>query len=310
MSAPWGVIQASTMAMVGGSIILQRVAMPSDIVNTVVSKDVTGMAAFPENWVQIVPYLLEAGLMLPGLRYITSSGGRIPHSILEAMPRVFPNARIFLTYGLTEAFRSTYVPPEMFKAKMGSLGRPCPNVDVFVVKSDGTLAGRGEQGELIHRGTLVTRGYWNNPEATAERFRPCPALRDLIGEEPVHYSGDLVRIDEDGYFWFVGRVDALIKCSGYRISPTEVEELVHESGLVTYAVAFGVADEALGQVVHLAVSVDGGAVDTDALMEHCRRHMPSYMVPRRIHGWDGSMPKTETGKIDRPAVIRGCSGKT
>ena len=303
MSAPWGVLQVTTMFMLGGSVVLQPMVMPSEIVKTLIAKQITGMAAFPETWIQMVPYLQELKPEKLFLRYITSSGGKIPQPILEAMPEVFAGVEIVLTYGLTEAFRSTYLPPELFNEKMGSLGRPCSNVDVFIVSSDGKLCGPGEQGELIHRGALVTMGYWNRPEATDEKYRPCPALKHIIGDEKVHWSGDIVRIDNDGYFWFVGRVDAMIKCSGYRISPTEVEELIYEAGLEGNAVAFGVEDNMVGQVVHVAVAFDSDTVTVEDLLRFCQRNMPSYMVPRAIHVWEGPMPRTATGKVDRVKVI-------
>ncbi len=310
MSAPWGVLQVTTMFMLGGTVVLQPVVFAADIVKTLATHSVTGMAAFPETWIDMVRYLEETPTPLPSLRYITSSGGKIPQPILDALPRVFPGVEINLTYGLTEAFRSMLLPPDRYHDKMGSFGKPVANVDVFVVDPVKGLCGPGETGELIHRGTLLTKGYWENPEATAERMRPCEALRPLIGDELVHYSGDLVRIDEEGFYWFVGREDAMIKTSGYRMSPTEIEEIVYESGLVTNAVAFGATDdEMLGQGVYLAVARDSGPVDLAALEAHCRREMPHYMVPRRIHAWDGAMPRTANGKIDRQAVIAG-SGPT
>jgi acyl-CoA synthetase (AMP-forming)/AMP-acid ligase II len=208
-------------------------------------------------------------------------------------------------YGLTEAFRSTYLAPERFAAKMGSIGRAIPGAEVFVIRHGEGVAGPGEQGELVHRGPLVSQGYWNRPEATAEKIRPCPELFGLIGDEPVVYSGDIVRIDEDGDMWFVGRNDALIKTSGYRVSPDEVEDLVHRSGLAADVVAFGVPDEMLGQSVQVAVTLLGGAT-REALLAHCRAVMPAYMVPQRIHVWPKDMPRTASGKLARPEVIRAC----
>lgn len=159
----------------------------------------------------------------------------------------------------------------------------------------------------MHRGSLISMGYWGNPDATAAKIRPCPQLRHLIGDEKVVYSGDLVRMDEDGVLWFVNRMDTMIKCSGFRISPTEVEDVLHGSGRVASAVAFGVADDMMGQVVEVAVSwVGDGAGDIDGLLAHCRKEMPQYMVPRRIHVWTGNMPRTGSGKIDVPAVVKAC----
>jgi acyl-CoA synthetase (AMP-forming)/AMP-acid ligase II len=143
---------------------------------------------------------------------------------------------------------------------------------------------------------------------TRQKIRPCPELADLLGDTPVVYSGDLVRVDEDGDLWFVGRMDDMIKTSGFRLSPTEVEDLVSRSGLVTDVVAYGVEDDDLGQVVHVALTPLGGFSEA-ALMAHCRRVMPHYMIPRRIHTWSGSMPRTSSGKLDRPQIISQCKAR-
>ncbi|HOF40766.1 MAG TPA: AMP-binding protein [Candidatus Hydrogenedentes bacterium] len=306
LSAPWGLLQVTTMFLRGGTLVLQPVAIPSEIVASINANRVTGLAAFPVSWIEIVAYLQQEPVAMPSLRYITSSGGKIPLPTLEALPRVLPGVDIYLTYGLTEAFRSTVLPPERYQDKMGSLGRPCRNVDVFIVDPAKGICGPGEQGELIHRGTLVTKGYWGDPETTARSFRTCEALRPLIGDEIVHYSGDIVRMDDEGFLWFVERADSVIKCSGYRVSPTEVEDIVQRSGLAHHAVAFGVEDDSLGQVVHVAVSAEGRDVDLAGLMQYCRQHMPTFMVPQKFHVWEGAMPIAGTGKVDRRAVIEAC----
>lgn len=302
-SFDYGLNQLTTMCLVGGTTVLQPVMMAAEIVNTMVRERITGLAAVPPAWIPIVRFLQERPTDLPHLRYVTNSGGKIPDAILERMPHVFPRTRIFLMYGLTEAFRSTYLPPERFHDKRGSIGTAIPDAEVYVVDPEIGVCGPGQQGELVHRGSLVSLGYWGQPDATAEKIKPCPQLRHLIGEEPVVYSGDLVRIDADGFYWFVGRRDALIKASGFRISPTEVEEVVFRSGLVADVVAYGVPDEALGQAVVISVSVGGGVLDGAALERHCRQHMPSYMVPREIRQWPGDFPRTGSGKIDRARVI-------
>src|SRR5690606_2656201 len=133
--------------------------------------------------------------------------------------------------------------PDHYMAKMGSIGKAIPGAEIYVVKHGVGLAGPGEQGELVHRGPLVSMGYWGQPEATAQKIRPCPELASLIGDAAVVYSGDMVRVDEDGDLWFVGRDDALIKTSGFRISPDDVEDLAHRSGLIADVVAFGVNDD-------------------------------------------------------------------
>jgi acyl-CoA synthetase (AMP-forming)/AMP-acid ligase II len=303
-----GLNQLTTMLMTGGTVIHQPVTIPSELVRTVRVHEVTGFAGVPPLWSQIVRYLDETRLEMPFLRRVTNTGGKIPPNILELMPSVFPGVDIYLMYGLTEAFRSTYLDPSMFARKMGAIGRAIPNAQVFVVKHGEGRAGPGEQGELVHAGPLVSLGYWQRPDLTAQKIRPCPELSDLIGETPVVYSGDLVRVDEDGDLWFVGRMDDMIKTSGFRLSPTEVEDLVSRSGLVTDVVAFGFEDDDLGQVVQVAVTPLPGYEEA-ALLSYCRRVMPHYMVPRRFHSWPHGMPRTPSGKLGRPHIISECKAR-
>lgn len=304
-SFDYGLNQLTTMMLVGGTVIHAPVPMASEIVATAVRHGATGLAAVPPLWSQIVRYLDEAPTAIPTLRRITNSGGKIALNILERLPAVFPGVEVFLMYGLTESFRSTFLPPASFATKMGSIGRAIPGAEVYVIRPGEGIAGPGEQGELVHRGPLVSLGYWGRPDATAEKIRPCAELAHLIGDEPVVWSGDTVRVDADGDFWFVARADAMIKTSGFRLSPDEVEDLLCRSGLVADAVAFGVDDDEFGQVVHVAVAPIGG-FDPAALVAHSRKAMPSYMVPRRFHLWDGTMPRTASGKLDRPEITRTC----
>lgn len=304
MSFDYGMNQLTSMLYVGGTLVLQPVVLPAEVVKTLVGERVTGLALVPPSWVQLVRYLEEARTSLPALRYVTNTGGRIPRPVLEAFPRVFPGVSVFLMYGLTEAFRSTFLPPELFQSKMGAIGRAIPDVEIFVVHPERGLCGPGEEGELIHRGALISRGYWGDPERTAQRIGRCEHLRHRIGDESVVFSGDLVHADEDGVIWFHGRRDEMIKCSGHRLSPTEVEEQFYAHGQVSDAVAFGVPDDDLGEVVHVAVSArPGRSVDVGDLGRFARQRMPHYMVPKRIHVWPGEMPRTATGKLDRRQVI-------
>lgn len=301
----YGLNQLLTASLVGARVVLQPLAMPSAVAQTMVAEGVTGVGAVPPVWVPLVRYLEAAPTPLPSLRYVTNSGGALPGPILDALPRVFPGARIHLMYGLTEAFRSTALPPERFAEKRGSIGRAVPNVETFVVVPGRGPAAPGEVGELVHRGSFVTRGYWGQPERTAARIRPVPEL-PWLGDEKLVWSGDLVRVDADGDLWFVGRTDTMIKTMGFRVSPTEVEDVVFRSGLVTHVVAFGVPDEVSGQVIEVCVA-HPQPVDREAVAAWARRHLPSHMAPRAVHVWPGDMPRTAAGKIDVPAVIEACS---
>ncbi len=305
-SFDYGLNQLLTSFMLGARVVLQPISIPSAIVATIEKENITGFAAVPPIWVQVVRYLQEVGKPLPSLRYVTNSGGKIPPPILDAMTDVFPGVRINLMYGLTEAFRSTYLRPEKFEAKKGSIGQAVPNVETFVVVHGKGLAAPGEEGELVHRGSFISQGYWGRAEQTAEKIRALPELERLIGNEKVVLSGDIVRMDDDGDLWFVGRADGMIKTMGFRLSPTEIEDVLHRSGLVTHVVAFGVEDELAGQVVEICVAHDTPP-DLAAINSYARANMPHYMVPRRVHAWKGEMPRTASGKIDVPAVIKACT---
>jgi acyl-CoA ligase (AMP-forming) (exosortase A-associated) len=302
-SFDYGLNQLTTMLLLGGTVVHQPVALATEIVATMTREKVTGVAAVPPLWSQITRLLTQQPRLFPSLRRVTNSGGKIPLNILEGMKDVFAGADIYLMYGLTESFRSTFLAPALFATKMGAIGRAIPGAEVHVIKPDGGLAGPGEQGELVHRGPLVSLGYWNRPDATEAKLRVCPELAGRIGEEKVVYSGDTVRLDEDGDIWFVSRADAMIKTSGFRLSPDEVEDLVCRSGSVGDAVAFGVADDEFGQVVHVAVTPLPG-FEVAALLSHCRAVMPGYMVPKRVHVWPEAMPRTASGKLARPEVIQ------
>ena len=304
-SFDYGLNQLTTMMLMGGTVVHQAVPMAAEIVLTMQKHRVTGVAAVPPLWSQIVRLLAETPTEFPALRRITNSGGKISLNILQQIPRLFPDVDVYLMYGLTEAFRSTYLSPEKFQRKMGAIGQAIPGAEVYVIKHGEGIAHPGEQGELVHRGPLVSLGYWGKPEVTEQKIRPCPELWHLIGDEPVVYSGDIVRVDADGDLWFIGRNDAMIKTNGFRVSPDEIEDLVCRSGVIAEAVAFGVEHEDLGQAVHVAI-LPVGNFDEEALLLYCRRAMPSYMVPRRFHIWPESMPRTSSGKIARPDVVRLC----
>lgn len=305
LNAPWGLLQWMLACRAGASIVLPpAVAMGAEVARVVREAGVTGVAALPPTWVQLVDYLVSRGESLPELRYVTTSGGVVPARILELFPAAFPNAEVWMTYGLTEAFRTTVVPAREFASRKGSLGRPCPGVGIEILRADGTRAGTGEPGELVHTGACVTLGYWKRPEETRRAYAVRPDHEPVLGGGPVHYSGDVVRRDEDGYLWFEGRNDGLIKTGGYRVSPDEIEGCLLRVAGVLHAVAGGVPDEMLGQRIVAAIEVAGeaGAILETARAE-LRRSLGSHLQPQALHAWPGLMPLTANGKIDRPAVL-------
>jgi acyl-CoA synthetase (AMP-forming)/AMP-acid ligase II len=242
---------------------------------------------------------------LPDLRYITNTGGAMPQTVLAVLRKVLPATKIFLMYGLTEAFRSTYLPPEELDRRPTSMGKAIPNTEILVLSEHGQLCKPGAVGELVHRGPTVSMGYWGRPEDTNRVLRPNPLRPPELGDfEKVCYSGDLVKMDEDGFLYFMGRRDAMIKSSGFRISPTEVEEALFQSGTLQHAAVIGIPDEMLGQSIKAFVVPRNGAPrDADVLLAFCAEKLPRYMVPKTIEFLD-EIPKTSSGKVDYPALRR------
>jgi acyl-CoA synthetase (AMP-forming)/AMP-acid ligase II len=234
------------------------------------------------------------------LRYFANTGGRMPRATLARLRTIFPAAQPFLMYGLTEAFRSTYLDPAEVDRRPDSIGKAIPNAEVLVLRPDGTHCEPGEHGELVHRGALVAQGYWNDPDRTRVRFRPYPPGAGESPERAV-WSGDLVYSDGEGFLYFVGRNDDMIKTSGYRVSPTEIEEVAYASGLVGEAAAFGMPDEQLGEHIVLAVARPAAADCAGLLTKAISAEVAKYMVPRRIVVLP-ELPRSPNGKFDRATL--------
>jgi acyl-CoA synthetase (AMP-forming)/AMP-acid ligase II len=233
----------------------------------------------------------------------------MPGATLRRLRANLPNTQVFLMYGLTEAFRSTYLPPAELDGRPDSMGKAIPNAEILVVRPDGSACAPDEPGELVHRGSLVALGYWNDSDKTAERFKPAPGQDPaLMLTEMAVWSGDTVRKDAEGFLYFIGRRDEMIKTSGYRVSPTEVEEVVYATGLVTDAVAVGVHHPTLGQaIVIVAAPSTGAAPDSRTLIEKCRSTLPAYMVPLHVE-WRDSLPRNPNGKFDRKSLANELGG--
>ena len=300
-----GLNQLTTAFQQGATLVLINFVFAKQIVDTLVKERITGLAGVPTVWSLLAQPNSSLQKNSPALRYITNTGGAMPQNVLKVLRAALPNTRIFLMYGLTEAFRSTYLPPEELDRRPTSMGKAIPDTEILVLNEQGQLCKPGEVGELVHRGPTVAMGYWGKPDATNQVLRPNPLLPPEVGDvERVCYSGDLVKTDEDGFLYYVGRRDAMIKSSGFRISPTEVEEVVFQSGQVRHAAAIGVPDELLGQAVKIfVIPRDGDPIDKEALLAFCEDRMPRYMVPRAIEVLD-ELPKTSSGKIDYPALRR------
>ena len=295
-----GLSQLTTAFASGAHVVLVNYLLPRDVVRLCAKHQVTGLTCVPPLWIQLV------GESWPdeatrSLRYFANTGGRMPASTLSRLREIFPGAQPFLMYGLTEAFRSTYLDPAEVDRRPDSIGKAIPNAEVLVLKPDGSPCLPGEHGELVHRGPLVALGYWNDPERTSQRFRPYPSpAPSWRAPEIAVWSGDTVVTDEDGFLYFVGRTDEMIKTSGYRVSPTEVEEAAYSTALVRDAVALGVEDAALGQRIVLVVTapVSGAELDTGALDRQLRTRLPLFMVPSEIRVLP-EIPRSPNGKFDR-----------
>ncbi|MBB3032750.1 acyl-CoA ligase (AMP-forming), exosortase A system-associated [Alteriqipengyuania lutimaris] len=283
----------------GGCVAPLDYLMPRDVTKAVAKHDATTLAAVPPLWRQLV----EAKWDGEGtsLKRLTNSGGALTPDLIGAMRDRWPQADIYPMYGLTEAFRSTFLDPALVATHPTSMGRAVPFAEVLVVNDAGGPAEPGEEGELVHCGPLVAQGYWQDAERTAERYRPAPAHSHYGGTAV--WSGDYVKRDADGLLYFVGRRDAMIKSAGNRICPQEIEDAALATGLVSDAVAFGVADEKLGQAVHLVVRGDQGGDAPDALRTALKRDLPSFMQPHAIE-WRDALPVNPNGKIDRTALYR------
>ena len=304
-----GFSQLTTAFHVGARVVLLNYLMPRDVLKVMARAGVTGLTAVPPLYIQLaqLPWPTEINHKL---RYFANTGGRMPLETLNTLRRQVPGARPYLMYGLTEAFRSTYLPPEEVDKRPDSIGKAIPNAEILVLREDGSPCGPDEPGELVHRGALVGMGYWNDAEKTAERYKLLTP--DAPGRQPglmlpeyAVFSGDTVRRDADGFLYFIGRRDDMMKTSGYRVSPTEVEEIIYATQQVGECVAFGVAHPSLGHAIQIIATRACGACTTvqkDLIIE-CKSRMPAYMVPSGVEWVTGPLPRNPNGKIDRKLLV-------
>ncbi len=285
----------------GGSVAPLDYLVPNDVVRAVARHDVTTLAGVPPLWIQLAEAEWPEATAAK-LRRLSSTGGRLPVPLVRRLRALFPQASLHLMYGLTEAFRSTTLDPALVDAHPDSIGRAIPFAEVMVARADGALAADGEPGELVHAGPLVAQGYWRDSERTAARFRPAPA--GSVHGGIAAWSGDTVVRDADGLLRFVGRDDEMIKVSGNRVSPTEIEELAIASGAVAEAVALGMPDPRLGQAIRLIARAMPGVAEPEArLAAFFKAEAPAFQHPREVI-WRDVLPRNANGKLDR-AALRG-----
>jgi acyl-CoA synthetase (AMP-forming)/AMP-acid ligase II len=262
---------------------------------------VTILPGVPPLWLQLLTVEGFTRTPLPALRKLTNTGGRLPVEAVRELRRCQPQAELFLMYGLTEAFRSTYLAPAKADRKPDSIGRAIPGAEVAVVDEELNRCEPGTAGELIHRGPTVALGYWNDPEATAQVFRPNPLRPEGAPDtERVVFSGDLAYADAEGDLFFVGRRDKMIKTLGHRVSPDEVADVLYASGEVAEAIVTAEPDELRGAriVAHVVLRENGDRARVEAF---CAAELPRYMQPARIDVLT-SLPRTASGKFDARSV--------
>jgi acyl-CoA ligase (AMP-forming) (exosortase A-associated) len=302
-SFDYGLNQLLTAVEQGAHVVLLSFQLGDQLVRHLAEHRITGLAGVPTIWAiltKAAPSLVRTPL--PHLRYITNSGGAVPEATVRQLRELLSGTQIFLMYGLTEAFRSTFLPPSEVDRRPTSIGKAIPESEVFVLTAEGRRALPGEHGTLVHRGPTVSMGYWRRPEDTARVLRPNPLRPAVEGGETVCFSGDLAYTDEEGFIYFVGRQDAMIKSAGFRISPSEVEDALMRSGAFRQVAVIGLPDPWVGQrVVAVAVS-SGQGPGVDAVLATAAQQLPSYMVPARIELVD-NLPVTPNGKVDYKGLV-------
>jgi amino acid adenylation domain-containing protein len=300
----YGMSQVLCAVGSGATLVIERSPLASQLVAELRARDVTVLAAVPPLWQQLLNVAAFRDELVPSLRVVTNAGGHLPVPVVRALRRAQPHARLFLMYGLTEVLRSTFLPPEEVDRRPDSMGRAIPGAEVLVLRDDLTPCEPGEVGELVHRGSTVTLGYWNDPEETARVFRPHP-LRPAGAPdaERVVFSGDLVRRDAEGWLYFVGRSQRMIKTLGYRVSPDEIATVLYASGEVAECIITSEPDEARGERIVAHVVLSGSGSSIERLRRYAGVELPRHMQPARFDIRE-SLPRLPSGKHD-VAALRG-----
>jgi long-chain acyl-CoA synthetase len=297
LSFDYGLYQVLMAFKVGGTIVLERsFTYPHTVIETIIREKVTGLPIVPT----VSAVLLQLDLSpykFPALRYITNTAAALPTHHIVRLRELFPHVRIYSMYGLTECKRVSYLPPDQIDIRPTSVGRGMPNEEVYIVDENGQRVPPNVVGELVVRGSNVMKGYWELPEETEKKLKPGP----LPGER-VLYTGDLFRMDEEGYLYFFGRKDDIIKSRGEKVSPKEIEDVLYSLPGIAEAAVFGVADEVLGQAIRAVVTLREGAQLTEKdVLRHCAERLENFMVPQSVI-FMASLPKTGSGKINKRAV--------
>jgi len=282
--------QLFTMIFVGGTLVLQKSNFPKDIVDTLITQNITGFHGVPSLWRMLLQkYSPFAKHSFPNLRYVSIIGEVFPEKYLFKLKDILKETKFYMMYGITEAFRSTFLSPDDFDEKPSSVGKPFPGVEISIIDEFGRICSPGEVGQIVHKGLFISPGYWNDISRSSEVFK-----------ENSLYTGDLGMLDDDGYLYFVGRKDGMIKAEGYRISPEEVEGCLYQMDEIEDAAVVGIFDEKLGgNIIKAIISiVNGSNLTPGDVIRHCKKLLPAYMIPR-LFEFRNTLPKTATNKIDK-----------
>ncbi len=304
----YGLNQLLCMIHCGGCYRISQSQLMPDVIKELAANPVTGLAGIPNFWRDFTRVLpsLDIDPARFSLRYVTNAGGHCPPQILAEVRQQIEQTDVYLMYGTTETLRSAYLPPHLFEKKMGAIGVPVPGAQVLLLNAQGQPCRPGEVGEIVHRGPTVANGYFGAEGQHCDRFRPAPEWLEAHPDETVCFTGDLARQDEDGILWFETRRDRQLKVSGFRISPTEIEDVTKQLAYVDDAVAVCVKAPDAPESIHLAVALRENAEmpAEDEVTKFLRARVANYMVPAKVHFWNEPFPRTANGKTDYSTIQR------
>jgi acyl-CoA synthetase (AMP-forming)/AMP-acid ligase II len=298
ISFDYGLYQVLMAMMVGATLVLEKsFAFPQAILNRMAEEKVTGLPLVPTMAALLLQMRELEPDCFPHLRYITNTAAALPPAHIERLRALFPSARLYSMYGLTECKRCTWLPPAELARRPGSVGIAIPGTEAWIVDESGRRVGPGIVGELVIRGPHVMRGYWENQAATDAVLKPGP-----FAWEKVLYTGDHFRADEDGFLYFIGRKDDIIKTRGEKVAPKEVEAVLYALPGIAEVAVIGIPDPILGSAIRAIVALSPGAgLSEQDVMRHCARALEDFMVPKSVE-FREALPKTESGKISRRMI--------
>ena len=304
LSFDYGLYQLLMCVKMGATLVLEKsFAFPQKVLPLLASEQVTGFPLVPTMAALIVQIRNFDPAWAKSVRYLTNTAAALPPAHILKLQEIFPNAKVFSMYGMTESKRCTWLPPDQLATRPDSVGIAIPGTEVWVADDEGRPVPAGTVGELVVRGGHVMQGYWRNEEATAKALRP-----GRYPWEKVLHTGDLFRMDEEGFLYFVGRKDDILKSRGEKVSPKEVENVLYALPGVREAALVGVPDPVMGHALKAIIVRDSEELDARAILAHCRANLEEFMVPRTVEFRD-ALPKTSTGKIRRSVLQAEAEGR-